>query len=306
MHEFMTTEPQMIKKEKIPDVILKVIIGRHGPKLSAEGEKNELASYFNEHVMDGFSKMPIDENEAGLVHVTSSSVKRAVDTANIYGSELEKTKHRVKAGAKNNHLSAPYQPLGEAKDDGYADDLDIIMQMQSSVKAEIKKQIEEEDFDFNLIEKEAELRNRIDMYVLTQLFNDENKEPEEKIFNKSYIDVADDFAKRILGFSKHIEFLENRRLKSEKQPKDESYMQIDVSHSFQIAAFLKKYLVFNDKTKAFEISPEEYFKRTGGIIRESGFLELDYIKTEAGKIVIEVNGEFEKGKPFHGNINSSQ
>ena len=73
-------------REGSEKVLLKVLLQRHGPKLSASGEKDETALYFGASVEQGFDDMDIKDGK-GLVHISSSPVKRAVDTANI---ELEK------------------------------------------------------------------------------------------------------------------------------------------------------------------------------------------------------------------------
>jgi hypothetical protein len=38
-------------KEKKEELVLKIIVSRHGPKLSAEGEKNEQAEYFKKMLL---------------------------------------------------------------------------------------------------------------------------------------------------------------------------------------------------------------------------------------------------------------
>ena len=63
-------------------VLLKVLLQRHGPKLSASGEKDETVLYFGVSVEQGFDDMDIKDGK-GLVHISSSPVKRAVDTSNI-------------------------------------------------------------------------------------------------------------------------------------------------------------------------------------------------------------------------------
>ena len=45
---------KIIGPEKSEDIILKIIINRHGPKLKAAGEKNTKADYFADWVKQGF------------------------------------------------------------------------------------------------------------------------------------------------------------------------------------------------------------------------------------------------------------
>ncbi|KKR09646.1 MAG: hypothetical protein UT37_C0014G0005 [Parcubacteria group bacterium GW2011_GWA2_39_18] len=315
------------KKEKI----LKVIIGRHGPKLTAEGEKNDIAEYFNEHVKGGFEQMDISKTEEGLVHIGTSEVDRASKTAKIYANELNNTEHRFKEEAVKDGLTVPYQPLkdlesriskevkredydndadfasmleskrGEAKK--YADDLDTIMKMQSEIKPRIKKEIDEQFPNLDKITKEAELRNRIDMEVLAALFNDEkiNNEKEKK-FHTSYNDMADTFAKRYADFAKHAELLQKMKTEGGKQPLEEPYIQIDVSHSFSIMSFLKKFLNFEDGKKSADMEPEEFFERTGGIIRESGSFNMSYERNSDGTLIIAIDGEFSPDRSFKGKL----
>lgn len=291
------------KKEKEFKNILKVFIFRHGPKLSAEGEKNDLASYFADHVRAGFEDIQLNKDEKGLVHITSSDVKRAKDTASIYNQELKQSQHRLKADRINNHLTAPYQPEGEAKNENYAKDFETIIKMQAEIKDRVKKEIEDEQRNISPLEMETELRNRIDMEVLSEMFKDENISADEKMFKNSYLDVADDFAQRYRGFFNHLDILSKLKNDQNKlQPENEPYIQIDISHSFQITCFLKKYLVFEDGVLAKDLSPQEFFEKMGGVIRESGSIELIYGIGDAGKKKINIMGEFTKGKKIKGNL----
>lgn len=291
---------EQIKNPEKEEMILKVIISRHGPKLSASGEKNALAEYFSKSVQAGFDKMNIKEGE-GLVHISTSPVKRAVDTANIYSAKIKETNHRIKENITTKEsLEVPFQPIDDAEDERFADDLDLIVEMQKEIEPNIRKEIEKEFPDLTEEEKESEIRNKIDMLVLEEMFNDEEKDIHEKKFKTSYIELADRFAKRYLGFSKHLSLLEHQKngIKQSSEP----YLQIDVSHSFPITSFLKKYLIFSDGKKAEEMSSLEFFEKTGGIVRESGSFEMDYMVVN-GKKIIKIKGEFEKGREFNGTIN---
>lgn len=293
---------EKINSPESEEVILKIIIARHGPKLSAAGEKNALAEYFSDSVKDGFKDMNIEDG-TGLVHVATSPVKRAIDTAQIHLGELNNTEHRNKNRFINQEsLEVLFQPIQDAKDRRYAQDLDTIIMIQKKLEPEIRKKIEEEFPNFNKNDKEAEIRNRIDMIVLEKMFSDEEiQNNEDKIFKTSYTELADKFAKRYLDFAKHIGILKNKKDKSETQDSSEPYIQIDISHSFPITSFLKKYLVFDDGVEAQKLNTQEFFRKTGGIIRESGSFNMDYVISN-GKKIVRVEGEFEKGKKFSGII----
>lgn len=316
-------------KEKEREKILKVIIGRHGPKLTAEGEKNDIAEYFNEHVKKGFEQMNISKTQEGLVHIGTSEVDRAAKTAKIYAGELTDTKHRFKKETIKDSLTVPYQPLKDLENKlseevkreyydndedfaaatkhkkeevkKYSEDLDTIMKMQGEIKPRIQKEVEEQFPHLDKIAREAELRNIIDMEVLTALFNDEKIDnEEEKKFHTSYNDIADTFAKRYANFARHAELLKKMKTDGDKQPSEEPYIQIDISHSFSIMSFLKKYLNFEDGEKSSDMGPEEFFERTGGIIRESGSFNMNYEKNSDGSLTIVIDGEFSPGKSFEG------
>lgn len=286
--------------EKLEDIILRVIIFRHGPKLSAAGEKNAKAAYFDDSVRRGFGKLSMQEGE-GLARVTTSSVKRAVDTANILQEEVGATSHQTKGYIRRDkNLEVPFQPQADAGERKFAIDLDRIVNMQKEMQPIIIEEIEKEFPDLQGEDKEAEIRNRIDMAVLSEMFDEEGNPLSARRFETTYSELADIFAKRYLGLEKHLNFLEKRREIGEKQPSSEPYMQIDVTHSFPVMAFLKKYLIFEDGDQADTMSSEEFFKRSGGIIRESGSFEMDFINSNPPKI--KVAGEFESGKKFVGLI----
>jgi hypothetical protein len=287
------------------ETLLKVIIQRHGPKLSASGEKNQLATYFVDSVKHGFQTAGISDGES-LVHVNSSPVQRAVDTALIDIDELSRTQHRLKHDVtRKEALAVPFQPLADALDHRFARDLDTIVKMQKTIESEVREEITSQHPDLQSEEKEAEIRNVIDMRVLSVLFKDE--EAEEKTFETSYAELADKFAVRYKGFLRHTDMLKKEKDESNFQPVDEPYVQIDISHSFPVTCFLKKYLVFADGARAENLSPEDFFERTGGIIRESGSLEMLYISkskknSKEGKVIIAVRGAFSKGQEFSGEV----
>ena len=268
-------------------------------QLSAEGEKNAKAAYFEDSVIKGFESMNISKNKEGLIHVSSSDVQRAIDSAQIINNKIKETKHRQgKTNKQEEKLAVPFQPAEDAKEKRFADDLDVIVKMQKELKPQIKKEIDNEFPNADEREKEAELRNRIDMIILTRMFEDQ----ENKTFQTNWEELADMFAKRYFGFARHKDVL--KKLKSGgKQPKEEPYIQIDVTHSLPVMAFLKKYLIFDNGEEAINMKPEDFFSKTGGIIRESGNFEMKYIEDENNKIKILVTGEFEKGKKFKGTIN---
>ena len=93
--------------------------------------------------------------------------------------------------------------------------------------------------------------------------------------------------------------------KGNLQPENEPYTQIDVSHSFPIMSFLKEFLVFSDGTVARDLSPQDFFDKVGGVIKESDSLELDY-ELEGDGYVIKVKGSFAPRKDFGGQLNFNQ
>lgn len=287
---------EKIETEKInEEPILKIIVGRHGPKLSAAGEKNALAAYFKDSVISGYNKMDIED--ADLIHLATSPVTRAVDTANIHRDTLLERRKNVKnVVTKKKSLEVPFQPKGEVASERFSDDLDTILKMQKKLEPEIRREVEASASGLDTESKEAEIRNQIDMKVLQAMFADaENKEEEERTFITSYEELADLFARRYLGFIEHTNLLGKLQKGGDRK---RSYIQIDISHSFPITAFLKKYLIFSDGKKASQLSSEEFFSRTDGIIRESGSFEMKIINNKT----IEVQGEFSPGKKFAGNI----
>ncbi|MDO8566200.1 MAG: hypothetical protein Q7S04_03395 [Candidatus Moranbacteria bacterium] len=287
------------------EVVLKVIIQRHGPKLSASGEKNQLATYFADSVKQGFQVTGISEGE-GLVHVNSSPVTRAADTAKIDIAELSHTQHRFKdMVVKKEALAVLFQPLADAEDPRFARDLERIVKMQKKIEPEVREEVLLEESNLVSEEKEAEIRNVIDMRVLTVLFNDVHTN--KKTFETSYTELADKFAERYKGFLQHIGMLKERKREGGRQPVDEPYVQVDITHSFPVMCFLKKYLVFADGVSAESLSPEDFFERTGGIIRESGFMEMLYISNsnkdlKEEKMAIAIRGSFGKGQEFSGEV----
>lgn len=295
----MEKEHRQVESSEKAKTILTIFLQRHGPKLSAAGEKNELAKYFSASVDRGFDSMNIKQGQ-GLVHISSSPVKRAVDTAEIEIHRILDTRHRNKEMIKEQaHLEVPFQPISDAKEERYAQDLDIIVRIQKEQESTVRKLVEELYPDVSPEEKEAEVRNIIDMRVLSILFDQE--QASQYGLKTSYEELADNLAQRYQGFLRHISLLTKSRESGNLQPKNEPYIQIDISHSFPITCFLKKYLVFDDGTVASEMPTAEFFDKTGGIIRESGSLRMDYQMRDEGYFIA-VQGEFSSDKVFNGEI----
>jgi len=296
-------QQQQEQKENEKSPILEVIITRHGPKLSATGEKNKLATYFEDHVKSGYKNMNLTEDKEGLVHIASSSVKRARDTAEIYSNEISKSKHRTKKHISSKEaLAVPFQPIAEAKDKRFAEDLNTIVTMQKKIEPKIRDEVEKEYPDSKAENREAEIRNRIDMVVMAELLRDESRNKEEKKFKISAGELSDNFAERYLGFAHHTKLLKKLKNNNDKQPENEPYIQIDVSHSFPIMLFLKKYLIFDDGIKASSLNSHDFFTRTGGIIPESGSLKMDYLAHQGDIENIQVAGEFSPFSNFKGRL----
>lgn len=285
-----------IKKTEVPEnsekIVLRVLLQRHGPKLSASGEKDMVASYFGDSVIRGFKNMNIEKGK-GLVHVSSSPIKRAMDTAAIGLEKISETEHRHKnVIGKKDGLATPFK---EGTDEKYSQDLKKIVEIQVLLEPSMRQKVENEHPNLSPEEKEAEVRNLIDTEVLSILFDSE--EAKKQGIRTSYEEMADNLRKRYSGFLSHMGLLESLKEKSDKHPQNESYIQIDVSHSFPIMSFLKKYLVFNDGSVARDLSPKDFFEKTGGVIKESDSLELDY-KLQGEAYIVKVCG-----KNFEGHLN---
>ena len=290
-----TPEFEKISSPEKKDVLLKVLISRHGPKLQAAGEKNVLASYFKEAVTKGFNDMGIEKG-TGAVHISGSPVERSKETMAIMS---EAAGVERKSGEEKN-LATPFQPAQEAENTEAAEDFEKLVAWQAKLEPLIRESVFKDLPHANHIEQEAEIRNRIDMEVLTAMFNEGDKTAQERKFKTTYKDLADRFASRYAGFLSHLGILDKFRQKGGTQPLQTPYIQIDVSHSFPITAFLKKYLVFADGQRAETLDAKKIYKKTGGIIRESGFLRLEYCKDEPP--YVEIEAEFAPGKPFKGCI----
>jgi hypothetical protein len=315
MHE--QPDSVLAKEQKEEEkVVLRVIISRHGPKASASGEKNDRAPHFDESVRGGFAAMDIGAGE-GLVRINASPVDRAMKTGEIYMSELGKTDHRQSGKGRvsvQDHLATPYQPEGEVDQEVYARDYDRIVAMQRALEPMIRERVNREHAAWSVEEQEKQMRNEIDQYILERIF--EEGDPQwagEQKFEVSYQTIADQVATRYVGFLRHIDLLaiqkrHSQSLSEERKHQSDNvvYIAIDVSHSFPIMAFLKKYLVFIDE-KGGELPAEamnvgDFFNRTGGVIRESQSFVLEYVVSGNDKKV-RVSGEFEPGKKFEGVLN---
>ena len=273
---------------------------RHGPKASASGEKDALAPTFEKSISQSFEKMGLDQ-ETGLVHVTSSTLPRAEKTAQSIDSKLGKTAHRHGEGIRSSKgLSAHFKEAGPGVPESQSSDLKKIMEMQSRLEPPIRAAIAKDGVGLSSEEQEIEVRNRIDMEVMKEFFADDARPPADRHFQTSYHELATGLAKRYFAFGRRIKDLEKMR-SGGQQPVDEPYLEIDVSHSFDIAAFLKKYLVFKDGRAAITMSGNDFFKQLGGMIRESGSINLNYQLNE-GQVILEVDGEFEPGRKFSGII----
>jgi broad specificity phosphatase PhoE len=307
----LSSVEQIKQPENKEEILLRVFVTRHGPKLYAAGEKNLLAAYFNDSVKEGFRKMDIEEG-SGLVHVNASPVTRAMETAEAIKQELETGEHRLSEASKEHPrkgairsvsaLEVPFQPAEEASEEKYSQDFETLVKMQAALEPSIRAELEKEFPGRNTQEQEAEIRNRIDMAVLAEMFSEAKKPTAERKFQSSYEELADRFAQRYFGFASHLNILKEKREQGGQQPADEPYLQIDISHSFPITSFLKKYLVFEDGQRAEDLDPHAFFEKTGGIIREAGSLRLDYIQAE--QPLIKVEAEFSPGKKFTGFIKS--
>ena len=295
-------EPR-IENEPIPgETVLKIIVGRHGPKASAAGEKNELADYFTEHVSAGFEKMDIPDN-AGVAHVATSPEGRASNTAEIINTLIDDKASRTKEDTtEDERLLVRYNPKSE--DPRYVHDTQLLIEKQKATVGEIRSEVEEElaQGEYSQEEIEAEVRSRMDSRIFAEMVEDERLAPDERELQVPYTELADDVAGRYARYARKIGYLKRMRDSAGQQPKDVPYLQIDVSHSYPTTAFLKKYLVFDDGVQAEKLSAEEFFDRTGGMIRESGNFSIDYVVNEGGEVIMNVSGSFDPETPFKGTI----
>lgn len=289
------SEFEKISSPEKKDVLLKVLISRHGPKMQAAGEKNVLASYFKEAVTKGFNDMGIEKG-AGAVHISGSPVERSKETMAI----INEAAGIERRSGEEKTLATPFQPGAQAESREAAEDFEKLVAWQAKLEPLIRESVFKDLPQASEIEQEAEIRNRIDMEVLTAMFNEADKTTEERKFKTTYRDLADRFASRYARFLNHLGILDKFRQQGGTQSLQTPYIQIDVSHSFPITAFLKKYLVFADGQRAEALDAKSFFEKTGGIIRESGFLRLEYCKGEPP--YVEIEAEFAPGKPFKGRI----
>jgi len=285
-------------------LVLKVFLTRHGPKASASGEKDDLAEFFDSSVNNSYQKMGLESGK-GLVHIASSTLPRAIKSAEIINQNLRNSSHRTGRGFKNfEQLEAPTLSTSYKSDqtENFSSDLDRIKELQSNLEDKIRQAVKNEHPNLSAEETEIEVRNRIDMEVMKKFFSDEEQPSDKRFFRTSYHELADGLAQRYLGFGRRIGNLDNMRQHGKQQPIDEPYVEIDVSHSFPITAFLKKYLILDDGQAAMSMNPDDFFNRVGGIIRESNTIEIDYWLV-GDQVKLEIKGEFEPGKKFSGTIN---
>jgi hypothetical protein len=275
------------KSEQEKKIFLRMLLQRHGPKASSVGEKNLLADDFVESVTEGFGVMNLQEG-IGLVRVTSSPVSRAVETAKVEQALLQDSEHRGKENdfiPTKETLETPYQP--EYEEMKFVRDLERIAVLQEAFLQVLQAEYEDD---------QVGLKSRIDTEVLKILFDP--IQSEEHGFEHTSKEVADKLAQRYQHFLVKESLITKLHDTSTKQPEDEPYTQIDVTHSFSIMSLLKEYLVFADGMSAREMTGEEFLERTGGVIPESSSLELLY---KSGGI-IEVKGGFFPGKAFAGTL----
>lgn len=286
MEKFKEAEQQ--EAENFEEV-LAIKVMRHGPKETAEGEKDDLSANFEDSVSRGWEQMGVTEDKEGLVHLKSSHLDRALKTAAIIENELSGTSHRFQ------HSDRPLEDKKLASVI-VGKDVDTLAQLQTELKSKYEAEIGSEDLDLTAEERETELRNRIDTEFLTRWIKDGN------LLEASADDLADGIAIRYAGFAQHLESLRDKKHQG-VQPEDEPYLQIDVSHSFPTMLFLKKYMIFDDGQKAENMDPEDFFERTDGIIPESGFFEMSYGIDNNGSVEISVKGKF-KDKDFFGTLST--
>lgn len=291
---------QKVQNETEGPIVLKIFLQRHGPKLSASGEKNEVANYFESSVRDGFADMNLGEGK-GLAHVTSSPVLRAQKTGEIVEQELSASNRRLGNNvATQKKLKTPFQPESDVLDQKHFRDYEKLVVLQSSLEPSIRAKIMTSHKDASIEKQEALIRNEIDTEILSILFDSQTASAYG--LETSYEEMADALAERYRGFLRHMPILSSRKEQSDLQPKEEPYVQIDISHSFPVMSFLKKYLVFDDGVKAIESTPAEFFERVGGVIPESGSLEFDFKKRDAVYDIL-VKGSYGGGTHFSGRIN---
>lgn len=279
-------------KEQQENVLLRVFLQRHGPKLYASGEKNETAVYFGTSVEKGYEAMNFEKGK-GLVHIYSSPILRAQKTAAIGLEKVSNTEHRYKNKVlENKDLGTPFK---EDSDDKYSQDYKTLVNLQTQFELLAREKVENEQPNLNAEDKETKIKNTIDVDLLSLLFN--NQEGQKHGLQTTYEEIADNLANRYSKYLKHMGLLNSLKEKSDLQPANEPYTQIDVSHSFPIMCLLKKYLVFSSGVAAKELSAKEFFKLTGGVIKESDSIELDYVP-QGDKYIVKV-----KGNGFTGELN---
>lgn len=269
------------KKETHETPILTIHLTRHGPKLDAVGEKDALAGSFGASVTEAVEGMHIPGGE-GLVHVAHSSADRAVKTAEVARAVFDQAEHRQNAGPRTEEkLTVPFQK--GASEERHAHDFNVLVGLQGELAPGIRREIMDAHPDVSKDAQETMVRNQIDMKVLSLLFDSEHAQTLG--LKTGYEELADALKDRYSGFLAHTGMLERARAEGGRQPLEEPYHQVDISHSFPIMCFLKKYLVFDDGAKAVDLPAHEFFARTGGVIPESSVIELSYVKEQGAYIV---------------------
>ena len=294
-------ERSEIKEKK--RVIFKIFLQRHGPKAKATVEQNELAPYFVSSVESSSDRMVIGKSDK-KIHIATSPIDRAVNTADVDADKLSAKGHKIKNQAnKVANFATPYKEPDSTMLEKYAHDSVILIDLQKNLESEARQKVEQENPDASQEEKEMMVRNIVDTELLKVVFNAESSE--NFGLQASYEDMADNLAQRYKGFFKHIRMLDAGGLEDSDGDKDNPYVQIDVSHAFPIMSFLKKYLVFDDGVGAEGMTADQFFDRVGGVIRESDFLEIEYVE-DGGEYFINISGEFLPAKKFNGQINFDQ
>lgn len=290
--ELRAIDPRIEEIRKIEaegQVILDLILMRHGPKATASGEKNELADDFNTAV-DKASQKIAPQTEGRLTHINTSPIPRAVNTAERVNKKMQETGEEVWLGNTINELNTPLE-LKSA-------DLAILLQIQSTIEPKKRDLAAKESSDPKEIEQIT--REKIDREVLSQIFNgmmeayiDDlnlwNGLEIDNNFTTSTQDLAAGIEKRISDLQRHLGLLKGGQFSDGKAP----YLNVEISHSFPIMAYLRKNLVFlkNDELiEAKEMEVEDFWAETGGVIVETGQIGFRFLEKD-GKILIKVTGD---------------
>lgn len=288
------------------EMILDMTLMRHGPKMSAAGEKNVRADDFVTAVEKGVDDADISVGSADILHIRASTVDRAKGTGAVVDTKLRgEAAGKVKSGRDSEWLVPPHRPDNESE--AMRNDFAILVNMQKTLEPIIRKQLVEEGVT-DPADQEAQLRERLDRTILGAIFSGTVADFIQDMNARYGTAIADDFTTTTdtLSFGlehyfssliRHLPALERTKAKRTTESNTTPYQQVTVSHSYPIMGYLRKHLVLehdNTLVRASDLSPSEFFEKVGGVIPESGNVRLGF-HTQGDTTVVTIHGKTFEG-----------